>query len=136
MTEGRYHQVRRMFAAVGNHVVALHRDRIGGLDAARRSGGGGVCGDGRGGGGSSGAGASNDQLGIFLELRKRYSPDRMGPPSAVGEPNVRRSPVAFLCAFDHAVNSAQIAGRASGCCSALARRTEMKFCRLIASCSE
>ncbi len=32
ITEGRYHQVRRMFAAVGNHVVALHRDRIGGLD--------------------------------------------------------------------------------------------------------
>lgn len=32
LTEGRYHQVRRMFAAVGNHVVALHRDRIGGLD--------------------------------------------------------------------------------------------------------
>jgi 16S rRNA pseudouridine516 synthase len=30
--EGRYHQVRRMFAAVGNHVAALHRDRIGGLD--------------------------------------------------------------------------------------------------------
>jgi 16S rRNA pseudouridine516 synthase len=30
--EGRYHQVRRMFAAVGNHVEALHRDRIGGLD--------------------------------------------------------------------------------------------------------
>ena len=29
--EGRYHQVRRMFAAVGNHVEALHRDRIGGL---------------------------------------------------------------------------------------------------------
>ena len=29
--EGRYHQVRRMFAAVGNHVVALHRARIGGL---------------------------------------------------------------------------------------------------------
>jgi 16S rRNA pseudouridine516 synthase len=29
--EGRYHQVRRMFAAVGNHVTALHRDRIGGL---------------------------------------------------------------------------------------------------------
>lgn len=29
--EGRYHQVRRMFAAVGNHVVTLHRDRIGGL---------------------------------------------------------------------------------------------------------
>lgn len=31
LTEGRYHQVRRMFAAVGNHVVALHRARIGGL---------------------------------------------------------------------------------------------------------
>ena len=32
ISEGRYHQVRRMFAATGNHVVALHRDRIGGLD--------------------------------------------------------------------------------------------------------
>jgi 16S rRNA pseudouridine516 synthase len=31
ISEGRYHQVRRMFAAVGNHVEALHRDRIGGL---------------------------------------------------------------------------------------------------------
>jgi 16S rRNA pseudouridine516 synthase len=31
ITEGRYHQVRRMFAAVGNHVEALHRDRIGAL---------------------------------------------------------------------------------------------------------
>ncbi len=30
--EGRYHQVRRMFAALGNHVVALHRDRVGALD--------------------------------------------------------------------------------------------------------
>lgn len=29
--EGRYHQVRRMFAAVGNHVTALHRESIGGL---------------------------------------------------------------------------------------------------------
>lgn len=29
--EGRYHQVRRMFAAIGNHVEALHRDRIGAL---------------------------------------------------------------------------------------------------------
>ncbi len=29
--EGRYHQVRRMFAAVGNHVEALHRSRVGGL---------------------------------------------------------------------------------------------------------
>jgi 16S rRNA pseudouridine516 synthase len=29
--EGRYHQVRRMFAAVGNHVEALHRERIGSL---------------------------------------------------------------------------------------------------------
>jgi 16S rRNA pseudouridine516 synthase len=32
LEEGRYHQVRRMFAAVGNHVVALHRSAIGGLD--------------------------------------------------------------------------------------------------------
>jgi 16S rRNA pseudouridine516 synthase len=32
ISEGRYHQVRRMFTATGNHVVALHRDRIGGLD--------------------------------------------------------------------------------------------------------
>ena len=31
LTEGRYHQVRRMFAAVGNHVEALHRSAIGGL---------------------------------------------------------------------------------------------------------
>jgi len=31
ITEGRYHQVRRMFAAVGNHVTALHRVSIGGL---------------------------------------------------------------------------------------------------------
>lgn len=32
LTEGRYHQVKRMFAAVGNQVTALHRDRIGALD--------------------------------------------------------------------------------------------------------
>lgn len=31
VTEGRYHQVRRMFAATGNHVVDLHRERLGGL---------------------------------------------------------------------------------------------------------
>ena len=31
ITEGRYHQVRRMFAAVGNHVTALHRSCIGEL---------------------------------------------------------------------------------------------------------
>lgn len=29
--EGRYHQARRMFAALGNHVEALHRERVGGL---------------------------------------------------------------------------------------------------------
>lgn len=29
--EGRYHQVRRMFAAVGNHVAALHRFQVGNL---------------------------------------------------------------------------------------------------------
>jgi 16S rRNA pseudouridine516 synthase len=32
LTEGRYHQARRMFAAVGNHVEALHRSRVGGLE--------------------------------------------------------------------------------------------------------
>ncbi len=32
--EGRYHQVRRMFAAVGNHVVALQRTHIGKLSLA------------------------------------------------------------------------------------------------------
>jgi 16S rRNA pseudouridine516 synthase len=31
LTEGRYHQVRRMFAAVGNHVAALHRSRFGAM---------------------------------------------------------------------------------------------------------
>ncbi len=31
LTEGRYHQVRRMFAAVSNHVETLHRSRVGGL---------------------------------------------------------------------------------------------------------
>ena len=31
ITEGRYHQIRRMFAAVGNHVEALHREAMGGL---------------------------------------------------------------------------------------------------------
>jgi 16S rRNA pseudouridine516 synthase len=29
--EGRYHQVRRMFAAAGNHVLDLHRESVGGL---------------------------------------------------------------------------------------------------------
>jgi len=28
---GRYHQIRRMFAAVGNHVESLHRHTLGGL---------------------------------------------------------------------------------------------------------
>ena len=31
ITEGRYHQVRRMFAAAGNHVEYLHRECLGGL---------------------------------------------------------------------------------------------------------
>lgn len=31
VTEGRYHQVRRMFAASGNHVDALHRESMGAL---------------------------------------------------------------------------------------------------------
>jgi 16S rRNA pseudouridine516 synthase len=29
--EGRYHQVKRMLAATGNHVKALHRIRIGNI---------------------------------------------------------------------------------------------------------
>jgi 16S rRNA pseudouridine516 synthase len=32
ITEGRYHQVRRMFACLGNHVECLHREQIGGLN--------------------------------------------------------------------------------------------------------
>ena len=31
LREGRYHQVRRMFAAVGNHVESLHRSQVGAL---------------------------------------------------------------------------------------------------------
>ena len=29
ITEGKYHQVKRMFAAVGNKVIGLHREQIG-----------------------------------------------------------------------------------------------------------
>jgi 16S rRNA pseudouridine516 synthase len=32
LTEGKYHQVKRMVAAAGNRVEALHRSRIGGLE--------------------------------------------------------------------------------------------------------
>lgn len=32
ISEGRYHQVKRMFAAVDNRVVGLHRDRIGPIE--------------------------------------------------------------------------------------------------------
>lgn len=31
VTEGKYHQVKRMLAAAGNHVAKLHRSRVGGL---------------------------------------------------------------------------------------------------------
>ncbi|WON75586.1 16S rRNA pseudouridine(516) synthase RsuA [Serratia sp. UGAL515B_01] len=31
LSEGRYHQVKRMFAAVGNRVIELHRERIGAI---------------------------------------------------------------------------------------------------------
>lgn len=31
ITEGRFHQVKRMFAAVGNRVIRLHREQIGGI---------------------------------------------------------------------------------------------------------
>ena len=36
ISEGKYHQVKRMLAAVGNHVVSLHRESVGNvvLDAA------------------------------------------------------------------------------------------------------
>lgn len=38
--EGKYHQVKRMFAAVGNRVIKLHREKIGSLrlDAALKPG--------------------------------------------------------------------------------------------------
>lgn len=29
LTEGKYHQVKRMFASIGNHVTDLHRSRVG-----------------------------------------------------------------------------------------------------------
>lgn len=38
--EGRYHQVRRMFAALDNRVVALHRESIGGLQLPKDLGAG------------------------------------------------------------------------------------------------
>jgi 16S rRNA pseudouridine516 synthase len=31
ITEGKYHQVKRMFAAIGNRVIGLHREQIGGI---------------------------------------------------------------------------------------------------------
>ena len=31
ITEGRFHQVKRMFAAVGNKVFQLHREKIGSI---------------------------------------------------------------------------------------------------------
>lgn len=36
ITEGKYHQVKRMFAALGNNVVALHRERIGAVSLDTR----------------------------------------------------------------------------------------------------
>ncbi|MGH8493767.1 MAG: pseudouridine synthase [Moraxellaceae bacterium] len=41
LQEGRYHQVKRMFAAVGNHVETLHREAVSGieLDASLPEGG-------------------------------------------------------------------------------------------------
>lgn len=32
LQEGRYHQVKRMFAAIGNHVEGLHREAIAGIE--------------------------------------------------------------------------------------------------------
>lgn len=34
ITEGKYHQVKRMFAAVGNRVIGLHREKIGAIELA------------------------------------------------------------------------------------------------------
>ena len=34
ITEGKYHQVKRMFAAVGNKVIKLHREQIGAIKLA------------------------------------------------------------------------------------------------------
>jgi len=34
ISEGRYHQVKRMLAAVGNRVVALHREAVGHIELA------------------------------------------------------------------------------------------------------
>lgn len=35
LQEGRYHQLRRMFAAVGNHVESLHREAVAGIELDR-----------------------------------------------------------------------------------------------------
>lgn len=32
ISEGRYHQVKRMFAAIGNHVAGLHREAVGDIE--------------------------------------------------------------------------------------------------------
>ncbi len=32
ISEGKYHQVKRMFAALGNRVIELHRERVGGIE--------------------------------------------------------------------------------------------------------
>jgi len=32
ISEGKYHPVKRMFTAIGNHVVSLHRERIGEIE--------------------------------------------------------------------------------------------------------
>ena len=45
VTEGRYHQARRMFVAAGNHVETLQRISVGATDAGRlcRSANGARC---------------------------------------------------------------------------------------------
>ncbi|MCL6269786.1 16S rRNA pseudouridine(516) synthase RsuA [Sansalvadorimonas sp. 2012CJ34-2] len=32
ITEGKYHQIKRMFAAIGNKVVSLHREQVGAIE--------------------------------------------------------------------------------------------------------
>jgi 16S rRNA pseudouridine516 synthase len=43
LTEGKYHQVKRMLAAVGNRVTRLHRSRIGALALPAELAPGGWC---------------------------------------------------------------------------------------------
>jgi 16S rRNA pseudouridine516 synthase len=73
--EGRYHQVRRMFAAVGNHVAALHRERIGGLELDDLPEGGWRMLDG------------NDRVVLFDASENRHSGESRTLPTDAGPSN-------------------------------------------------